>query len=431
MSKPKIITSNLSQIHIVGDNVLFNNGIVTAFYIIPLVNYSTNTAGGVTNNIQQLVNLVTNLTTTHPNLTFTIERIEKVIKKKDVIQNLYNTIQIYRPDFDMPKEFTSHIRDDRQSYCLLGIDIKLSTITDVEDYTIRDTIKSLFKSAINSLSGSSYATYDPEAILKIEESIYRAINNRCVRASKELVFYTYISKVFPSYEISYDKISYINEDNFESIMGFVDQSITDDFGKFIMHNEGVEIFDLKPQDTYGCMLDFKAFPPTIDTSYFPVDYPDVITTVQCLKKDDARIKLKRTRASERYIRDQQIEAGAEMEQIEDTQGNIALATYALSQLDSGDVFCEFNTCMLVYGETLEELKQKVLRVITTGKDRGIMITKSLTQASDFINNYINKKPKSYIHLAPLMFPLSFQQNYGASVGDDDTDFWSPSIGTDL
>ena len=82
---------------------------------------------------------------------FTIERIEKVIKRKDVLANLLETIQIYRPEFEMPLEFTNRVRDDVQSYCLLGIDIKNNTITDVEDYTIKDTLKSLFKSAVNSL----------------------------------------------------------------------------------------------------------------------------------------------------------------------------------------------------------------------------------------------------------------------------------------
>ena len=65
-----------------------------------------------------------------------------------------------------------------------------------------------------------------------------------------------------------------------------------------------------------------------------------------------------------------------------------------------------------------------------------MVTKSLTQAKDFLDNYINKKPKKYIHMANIDFPLAFQQNAGATVGDDGTDvshgniLWSPSIGTD-
>ena len=79
-----------------------------------------------------------------------------------------------------------------------------------------------------------------------------------------------------------------------------------------------------------------------------------------------------------------------------------------------------------------------MSIITSCKDRNILASKSLTQAIDFLDNYINKKPKKYEHMGPLQFPLSFQQNYGATVGDTDNlttpngqPIWSPSIGEDL
>ena len=55
-----------------------------------------------------------------------------------------------------------------------------------------------------------------------------------------------------------------------------------------------------------------------------------------------------------------------------------------------------------------------------------------------MNNYVNRKPEKLIHMGPLMFPLSFQQNNGATVGDSENMFtsdgkmiWSPSIGVDI
>ena len=91
-TSPNVNTIKKHNIKIIGDNVLFNNGIITAFYIIPLTNYSTASAGGVLGSIESLTNMITNLTTNNPTLTFTIERIEKVIQAKDVVSNLYNTI---------------------------------------------------------------------------------------------------------------------------------------------------------------------------------------------------------------------------------------------------------------------------------------------------------------------------------------------------
>ncbi|HOY90472.1 MAG TPA: hypothetical protein PK891_02010, partial [Bacteroidales bacterium] len=94
----------------------------------------------------------------------------------------------------------------------------------------------------------------------------------------------------------------------------------------------------------------------------------------------------------------------------------------------------FNTSILVYANTREELKQRIMIVITSCKDRNILVSKSLTQGLDFLDNYVNKKPKKYMHMANVRFPLSFQQNYGATVGDTFTksnDVWSPSIGVDM
>ena len=146
---------------------------------------------------------------------------------------------------------------------------------------------------------------------------------------------------------------------------------------------------------------------------------------------DAKLKLKRTRSADRYERDQAIEAGADIEQVETTQTNIDIATAAIEDIEAGNVLCQFNTSILVYAESREELRSRIASIMTSCKDRGILVTKSLTQALDFLDNYINKKPKKFTHMASLAFPLSFQQNSGAQVGDDSNDIWSPSIGEDL
>ena len=159
--------------------------------------------------------MITNLTTNNPTLTFTIERIEKVIRAKDVINNLINTINLYRPDYTMPPEFTNNIRDDLQSYCMLGIDIQQSAVTDVEDFTLMDTLKAVTKSMANAFAGLGNMKADPEQLLRIEENIYRTINYKCLRATKELVFYNYVSKVFPCKENSNEKLSNINENSYE------------------------------------------------------------------------------------------------------------------------------------------------------------------------------------------------------------------------
>ena len=54
-----------------------------------------------------------------------------------------------------------------------------------------------------------------------------------------------------------------------------------------MHNEGVDIFDLPQQDTYGCILSIKEFPEVIDSSNFSMDYPDIQVNIKTVPKDTA------------------------------------------------------------------------------------------------------------------------------------------------
>ena len=428
-TKPTVVNINKNNISIIGENVLFNNGVITAFYLIPMANYSTTSESGICNTIDDLTGLFENLTMTYPDLEFTIERIEKIVKKEDVLANMYGTIKLYKEDYDMPIEFTKNVREDKQDYCILGINIEQSSIVDVEATGIKETAKGLLKQATNAIAGLGNMKADPEQILKIEESIYRTINYKCVRCSKDLVFYNFISKVYPCYEISYDKRSYINENSYEEIMGSIGQVVNDNFGYFEMQNDGVELFGQEAQPTYGCMIEIKDFPQRINAANFPLKFPNIVTTVKCLRKENASTKLKRIRASDRYEVLQGIEANAEFEQLETAQQNIRIATMALENIDQGEIIVEFTTTILVYAETKEELRNHIASVITDCKNQGMFARKCNLQAATFIDNYVNKKPAKMLHMAPITFPLCFQQNAGSTVGDIDG-IWSPAIGTD-
>lgn len=432
ITKPQVSTRTDNKLQIIGDNILYNNGIITAFYILPTTNYSTSSPDGIVRAIRELTSLMSGLAGQRPNLEFSIERIDKIIRAKDVKSNLIETIKMYREDFDMPPEFSYNLRDDSQSYSILGIDIQQTDIANVEDNSILETAKQLFKRAVAGLTGLGNLNVNAEKLIDIEKNIYGAIRHKCARASRELVFYTYVSKVYPCYEISYDQLSFINENNFENIMGAVSQTVSDNFGWFEMHNDGVDIFDLPQQSTYGCMVDIKNFPLKINSSCFPMDYDGCVTTIKCLKKEEASIKLKRTRAEDKYEMEQAVEFGqAQEEALDELAESVAIASYALGEIEKGETFCQFNCSILVTGNDREELKTRVARLFADCKDRDILASKSLTQAADFLDNYIHRKPKKYEHFAALQFPLSFQQNQGSIVGDSGTGIFSPAIGEDL
>ena len=289
----------------------------------------------------------------------------------------------------------------------------------------------MFTGAINSFLSSEIGL-DEEKILQYEKNIYNTLRVRCLRATKELVFYNYISKLYPNYSISYDEMSYINEENFSNILGSVTQVVEDNFGYFIMHNTGVDFFDLEPQDSYGCILSIKNFPATIHSESFSMDYPGMQVNIKTLDKDQAKLRLKRQRATEKWNLEEALKAGAEMEQLEETASAIDIATNAIAEIEAnGTVMCEFNADILITSFDRDDLKRKIQLVHNDLKDRDILAAKSLTQGMDFLNHYVKLISKKYTHMSALQYPLSFQLNSGSLVGNSDSQFFVPTIGEDL
>lgn len=431
MGKTKILSTTDSKIRIIGDNILYCNDIITAYYILPLTNYSVSSASGALYSIENITNLLSGLASQRQNVTFSLQRFSKMIRRKDVINNLYETIHLYAPDYDMPIDFTKNLANNTQDYCLLGVGISEKDMDNVEDATLKETAKELLSNVANTLLGIGSGVLKEDKILQAENNIYSVLRTRCARASKELVFYNYISKLYPCYEISYDRLSFINERNFSNILGSVTQTMEDNFGYFIMHNEGVDIFDLEPRDTYGCILNIKSFPLSIQSENFSMDYPGMQVNIQAVTKEHAAIQLKRTRSADRYELEEAIKAGAELEQLESTASSIDLATDAIDQVENGAQMCEFSANILVTGLDLKDLRQNIQYIISDLKDRDILPAKSLNQSLDYINGYVKLHPTKYDHFTMLQFPLSFQLNSGSLVGDSDGKFFTPSIGRDL
>lgn len=428
MSKERIISTNQNRIKLLGDNILYNNGIISAFYILPVVNYSDASRAVKEGNIEDLTNLLSSLSNNRNGITFTIERIDKIIKAKDVRANLLETIKMYLPDTEMPPEFSNVIKDDIQTYCLLSIDIKQSEFSDIESYTMKEAIKEVFNQIIDNIASIGSINIDEKKIFDIEDNIYSVIRHKCLRASRELVFYTFCSKIYPCYELSYDRLGHINNDSYEAIMGNLANIYEDGFGYFKMYNIGVDLFGLPVQETYGCMLTIKQFPLVIDNANFPMNFPNCIISGNTLKKDVAKLKFKRERAQARFEERDSIGSNAEIEDSEESMKSIDLTTRGIREVNAGEVMCEFEVSLLVTGVTLEELRKNVSSTLTILNDRNIIAVKSLEQTLCYWKNYISCRPLDHSQFASLKLALSTQMNRGATMGDANGTIFSPAIG---
>jgi len=438
MRKNSVMNISETRIGIIGDNILYNGPVITAYYILPMANYSVTSPRGRLNNIEGLTNLLGGLANDRPGLKFSIQRCSKTIKAEDVRKNLLETIKLYRPDYDMPEEFTSHIDDVYQDYCLLAVDIQQSDVINADSYSTKETIKEVFSSISNKLLASGNDNIDIPRVVAIEDNIYMTLKSRCVRATKELTFYQYISKLYPSYEISYESNSYFNDEHFSDILGVVNQTVEDNFGYFVMHNEGVGFFDYDQMDTYGCILNIRSFPGSILAENFPLNVYGLQVNVETLPKDKAEIQLKRRRAAARYKVDEAIEAGEEPEGIQKAAEVVDLTTLALQDLDERETICKFNANILVLGTSVADLADNANQIISKLRDRNLVVAKSLNQAQDFINNFVRLAPQKMNHMVNLEYVLSFQQNYGANVGQFDSFYKNtgkklaiPAIGEDI
>lgn len=426
-----VSVSKENKIKIVGDNVLYNNGIISAYYLLPVVNYSVASKGVIESNIEELTTLLSSLSNQRNGITFTIERIDKVIKAKDVRTNLLETIRMYLPDTEMPPEFTTIVKEDVQNYCLLSVDIQQNEFTDIEAYSLGDAIKEVWSQLIDKIANVGNITLDTEKVLEIEKNIYNIIRHKCLRATKELVFYTLASKIYPNYELSYDKLSIFNEDSFESILGSLTNVYEDRFGYFILHNNGVDVFGLPVQDTYATILTIKEFPTVIENSNFPMNFPNCVITCKTLQKEKATVKLKRERSFAKYEAEDSTTSGSDIEANEDSFSSVELTTRGLREIKNGEVMGEFEVTILVTGISLEELKMNVSKIIHKLNDRDIITVKSLNQATDYWESYVKCRPLNYTHFAGIRMVLSTQMNSGANVGDTSNEIFSPSIGVSL
>ena len=97
IAKRGTISRNL--IKIIGSNILYNNGIITAYYIVPLANNAIDTNRSP---IQHLRKIISTLYNYNPNLLFTIEKIKKPITRKNIFSNNIDTIHVYRPSYSLP-----------------------------------------------------------------------------------------------------------------------------------------------------------------------------------------------------------------------------------------------------------------------------------------------------------------------------------------
>ena len=424
----KYYTKKENKVGIIDQNILVVNGKATALYLLDSTNYSILSPEAVKRYVDKLENLISTLALNRPGVRFCIYQVNKTQAVEDVKRNLIDTVRLWDPSYEkIPEIYEKYIGKSVETFTVLAVGLDVADVGDVESVSLKDLVKSYFNSAANSLFSVNTVKVDSKRLREVEKSIYDVLSTSCVRTSREFTFYNYISSLFPSYEISYSKNSYV-EKNSSEVLGLSLQYFDSGFGYFEMKNTGANVFGYPDVPTYGCVLNVLEMPETINSNRFNLNVPGIRVFVRTLPKDKAKLAVKRARADIEFEKETAEEAKAKDTEYLDE--GLDLAQRAIATIDRGGFLCEVKVTILVLSKDLKDLKTKRQNLITRLADVGVFASISPNQGLDYFNNYVKLAPTEYEHLCDLRYPLSFQINNGSQVGDFDSKFATTAIGTD-
>ena len=423
MIKYKTINDNKISIF---KNVLINNGIATAYYVLYPYNYEVMDLKSSENHINKIYNNISNLYSSFGELRISIFKLINIVSKQTIIDNIVNTIKMYKKDYnDLPNEFKKYIKDISRDFSILAVNIELKNSIDLESQSIVSVMKEMFDTFVKTNFSTNIVEIDEDAIASQNQRIKNILNRCAVPANEKLVMNIYLNSVFPSYNLVYNDFS-LNHS--VPILNAIKQEIIPHFGWFEMSNSGIEILGGEPQTTYGSILTILEFPEAIQSENFNIALPGLCVNMHLLPKDKAILKFKRMRADIDEEQEEVESVNAKDSDIDDQAQGVQLA---LDQLRAGRIVTEVDAKILVLANSKEELDLKKKHIISVLSDINIVCSISQNQSKTFVDSFIKHRPQEFYHLMDLQYALSFQLDSGVLMGDQDSNFSSLPIGNGI
>lgn len=405
------------------NNILINNGIITAYYVLFPYNYDIMDHKSIEKHVDRLYNVISNLYSLNGELKFSLFKLRNIISKEETINSIVNTIRQYKPEYnDLPDNYKKFINNMSKDFVILAINIDAKNNIDVEKQSILQIIKNAFDSSVKTVFSTNNNNIDENAIAQQNIRIKHTLQRYAVPANSKLVMNIYINSVFPSYNLIYN--DYLLEHK-APILGNIKQEIIPHLGWFEMSNSGIEAFGANPRITYGSILTILEFPDAINSQNFNIALPGLHVNINALEKNKALLKFKRMRADI----DEELN---EVDQTGDIDSDIdkhsQMAQYAINNIKQGRIAADIDANFLVLADSEEELSKKKKHIISVLADVGMVVSIASNQASTFINSIVKHHPKEYYHTMDLQYALSFQIDNGIDIGDGNSKFAAPVIG---
>lgn len=406
-------------------NCLLRNNTLTLFYIVEKYNYGVYSEDSINAYIQRMYNVIGSLDAVIKQPIFTIYNFDDIISPTNYIESFIETIRLWNPNFTPSNDFVNNIPYLSQKYCVLAINIDSAGALDLGDMSAKEIVSQLIKQASDYLASFRQMEVDTERVDKISQDIQNMAHGVFQPMPEQILLQFILKKMFPSYQIL---LKDEEEDYAKEVLTYLQQEITPYFNYFVMSNSGVEYFRQQSRETYGCVLNVVELPDEIDTARFDLSEANLVVNAKILGKEEARLRLKRSRADLKFEQESAAQAGGSdsVVELEDVRENIETG---LASVSVGNKLVEVDMKMLILADSLEELNERRSSLIQACRDIGIILTFSPNQATSYLNSFVWNRGTGYDFLLELKYILSFQANRGALLGDEGEKYTSPIFGT--
>lgn len=420
MIKYKSIIDNKLAIF---NNILINNGSVTAYYVLYPYAYSIMDLASAERHVSRLYNALSNLHHSFGEVKMSMFQLKNIVSREETIASIINTVRMYKKDYkDFPPEYRKFIKNITRDFSILAITIDIKNSIDIESQTFRGVIKDIVDNFVKTNFSANVANVDEDAVRMQNVRIKNTLARYAVPANPKLVMNIYINSLFPSYNLVYN--SYLLDNN-SAILGGVHQEFIPHLGWFEMSNSGIVEFGGTPRTTYGSVLTVLQFPEYVMSENFNINVPGLHVNMHLMPKDKALLKFKRMRAD---VSEELEEADAANTTDTDVDEDLSLAELALKYIRKGRIATEVDANILVVADSKEELDAKKKHVISVMSDINVVCSIAGNQAKTYVNSFVKNRPQSYYHVMDLEYALSFQLDSGILCGDQDSKFAAPVVG---
>ena len=402
-----MISTSTSKLKIIGENILTNGKVSSAFYVMPGFSYELKKIRDINSHIDKIYQMFSVLCKKNPMLSFCLSKLDVPLTKKEIETNLKRVVSKWS---DKGICFEERIKGG--SFSLILLEIFIEEEKKDENINLK---KSLIQIKNNIMANTGGISMDYERLFEVENEYMKMLSVFDVfRASRDLIFRFYLKNIFPGYSFNND----LKNMEYNGILNNIDQFFNFKMGYFVTKNDFMSNFGIKPREIYNSILCFDEFPIVDETYSFILPNDNMRIFVKTSDQKKLELSLKRKKADFDFNLEKAIKA--ETTDIEGDLDKIDLITEVITRIKEGEIGCEAKVIKIISADSKKELDDKKTEFISAMLGRNISCYSFLDQEKAFKECFINRRPINFNLMCDLRYMVSCKIDNFISVGDFDS-----------